>query len=193
MSSVPVILLTGGYEESDQLRGFALGADGYLVKPFGYLELLARIESVLRRARLPSRTLPAFKSGDLVVDFDERHLRLGGETVPLTTPEFKLLYALVRNRDRVVHTQALIEFIWGLHGTANSDHLKALVNRLRNKMGTASDGTSYIENERGMGYRFLMTRTAVSGMLRGSSDWPARSRITAKADDRVEQIVLSRR
>jgi two-component system KDP operon response regulator KdpE len=156
VSDVPVIMLTARGEETDQVRGLELGADDYVVKPFGHLALLARIKAVLRRAELPppSSALPDFVAGDLAVSFQSHRVTRRGEPVRLTPVEYKLLYHLVRNAGRLMPHQALLDRVWGDDYGATTDYLKVFISRLRAKI-EPPDGPHLIETERGLGYRFV--------------------------------------
>ncbi len=156
VSDVPVIILSARGHEADQVRGLELGADDYVVKPFGYMALIARIKAVLRRADMPSplRSAPDFVSGGLAVNFEDASVTLRGKTVRLTPLEYKLLYQLVRNHGRLMSHETLINRIWGEEYGATTDHLKVFISRLRSKI-EADDGPKLIETERGLGYRFV--------------------------------------
>jgi two-component system KDP operon response regulator KdpE len=152
VSDVPVIMLSGHGEEMDEVRGLELGADDYIVKPFGYVALLARIRAVLRRAELPMPidVAPDFVAGELAVHYQTHHVTLRGERVELTPFEYKLLYQLIRNAGRVLPHETLIDRVWGAPEGAPADYLKVLICRLRAKLGPG-----YIQTERGVGYRFV--------------------------------------
>lgn len=155
VSDTPVIMLTASGRESDQVRGLELGADDYVVKPFGYLALLARVRAVLRRAHQP---MPApldadLAAGPLSINSRTRQVTLEGNPVQLTSVEYRLLYHLARNAGRVMSHDALLSLIWGEDRQAGRDHLKVFVSRLRAKIETPS-GLRFIETERGLGYRF---------------------------------------
>jgi two-component system KDP operon response regulator KdpE len=156
VSDVPVLLLTARGEEADQVRGLALGADDYLVKPFSHLVLLARIKAVLRRAELPQpvAAAPDFVAGALAIHFQSHEVTVRGEPVKLTPVEYKLLYHLARNAGRLMPHQALLDRVWGAEYVAGTDHLKVFVSRLRGKL-EAKAGQRFIETERGLGYRFV--------------------------------------
>ncbi len=156
VSDVPVIVLSARGQEADQVRGLELGADDYVVKPFGYMALVARIKAVLRRADMPPsfRPTPDFVSGDLTINFEDATVFLRGRPVHITPLEYKLLSQLVRNRGRVVPHETLINRIWGEEYGATTDHLKVFVSRLRAKI-ELEDGPRLIETERGVGYRFV--------------------------------------
>jgi DNA-binding response OmpR family regulator len=156
VSDTPVIMLTARGEEMDQVRGLELGADDYVVKPFGHLALLARIKAVLRRAELPPpvQALPDFMAGDVTINFQSHEVRVRGEPVTLTPVEYKLLYHLARNAGRLMPHQALLDRVWGSDYGATTDYLKVFVSRLRAKI-EREGGPRYIETERGLGYRFV--------------------------------------
>src|SRR2546425_5323698 len=165
VSDVPVIMLTGRGAEMDQVRGLEGGADDYVVKPFGYPSLFARIRSVLRRRQMvvPKRALADFESGDLLVNSETHVVSKAGEPLKLTPTEYKLLYLLVSNEGRIMPHQALLERVWGGERDATPDHLKVFISRLRSKIGRGPGGHQYIETERGTGYRFVRPRPSASG------------------------------
>jgi DNA-binding response OmpR family regulator len=162
ISDVPVIMLTARSEEIDQVRGLEAGADDYVVKPFSHLALLARVKAVLRRAELPPpvRALPDFIAGDLAINFQNHQVIIRGEPVKLTPVEYKLLYHLVRNSGRLMPHQALLDRVWGAEYGATPDYLKVFISRLRAKIEPEGDGPRFIENERGLGYRFVRPKEA---------------------------------
>src|SRR5262245_32861029 len=163
VSDVPVVMLTARGEETDQVRGLELGADDYVVKPFGHLALLARVKAVLRRAEMPPvRELPDFVAGPLAVDFRASRVTLDGEPVKLTPVEYKLLYHLVRNAGRLMPHQALLDRVWGDEYGATTDYLKVFVSRLRAKI-EPEGGPRFIETERGLGYRFVKPQDGEAG------------------------------
>ena len=162
ISDVPVIMLTARSEEIDQVRGLEAGADDYVVKPFSHLALLARVKAVLRRAELPPpvRALPDFIAGDLAINFQNHQVTLKGEPVKLTPVEYKLLYHLVRNAGRLMPHQALLDRVWGAEYGATPDYLKVFISRLRAKIEPDRESLHFIENERGLGYRFVRPKDA---------------------------------
>ena len=162
-SDVPVIMLTAHGEETDQVRGLELGADDYVVKPFSHLALVARIKAVLRRSEMPPPVdaAPSFVAGNLAINFQSHQVTLRGEPIRLTPVEYKLLYQLVRNAGHLVPHQTLLARVWGEDYGATTDHLKVFVSRLRTKIEEPG-GPHYLETERGLGYRFVRPREAVS-------------------------------
>jgi two-component system, OmpR family, KDP operon response regulator KdpE len=156
VSDVPIIMLTGHGDETDQVHGLTLGADDYVVKPFSALALMARIRAVLRRTQLssPSRSTPEFVDGPLTINFQSRRVVVRGRPVHLTPVEFKLLYHLARNAGHVLTHEVLLHRIWGPDSVRTHDHLRVYVSRVRSKIERAG-GPDCIETERGIGYRFV--------------------------------------
>jgi len=162
VSDTPVLMLTARGEELDKVRGLEIGADDYITKPFSPLELLARIKAVLRRSDLPPpvRSTPSFRAGDLTVNFDTHEVARDGETIPLTSIEYRLLFQLVRNAGHIVPRETLLARVWGDESRDQTDYLKVYINRLRAKLEPEPDRPRYILTERGLGYRFARAATA---------------------------------
>jgi two-component system KDP operon response regulator KdpE len=156
VSEAPVLLLTARDDEMSKIRGLELGADDYLVKPFGHLELLARIKAVLRRTDLPAplSAAPAFVSGAVTVSFDRHEVQVAGQLVRLTPTEYRLLYQLVRNAGRVLPFATLLHQVWGDEYCDDLDYLKTYISRLRKKLGEGAAAPRYIFTDRAVGYRF---------------------------------------
>ena len=147
---LPVIVVTGRSGESDRVRGFARGADDYVVKPFLYQELLGRIRVVLRRARgRPQRGV--MRVGELTVDPLTRAVRLDGKPVHLSAKEFALLQALAVEPTRVVSKADLLRDVWGYLSLGNTRTVDAHACRLRKKLAASS--RPWVVNVRGVGYR----------------------------------------
>lgn len=155
-SDVPVIMLTVREAVLDRVKGLELGADDYITKPFDHLELLARVKAVLRRLALPQPDSRAasFVCGDVEVNFTTRSLYVGGQPVPLTPIEYKLLYHLVRNAGVMLRHETLLARVWGREYTDEIDYLRVYIRRLRQKIGDDPEHPRYIFTERGLGYRF---------------------------------------
>jgi len=155
-SQVPVIMLTVRDEDIDVARGLELGADDYITKPFSHIELVARIQAVLRRAQgiLVAEEKP-FVSGNLVVDFANSQIRLDGERVKLTSTEMKLLYYLVRNEGRLLSHENLLRKVWGDTYSDARDLLRVHIQHLRQKLGDNAEFPKIIVTEHGMGYKFV--------------------------------------
>lgn len=153
LQEVPIIVLTARREEADRIKGFELGADDYLTKPFSPRELVLRVSAVLRRAQSPavagsSRTL---RGGGIVVDLNALAVTVETEPVDLTPTEYRLLVALLDRRGRVQDRQQLLEAAWDVHTRIETRTVDMHVQRLRSKLGSAGD---WIETVRGFGYRF---------------------------------------
>jgi len=163
VSDVPVVMLTALGDDTSQVRALELGADDYIVKPFGHLVLVARIKALLRRADFvsPLEAVPDFEAGELAVHFQSHVVTLRGQRLKLTPVEYRLLYHLVRNVGHYMPQQALLDRVWGEDYEATTDHLKVFISRLRAKIAP-SDGGSYIETERGLGYRFVRPTPAAA-------------------------------
>jgi len=156
-SDVPIVMLTVRNADTDTARALEMGADDYLSKPFSYIELLSRVQAVLRRTqKLPlSKGEGAFSSGGLSIDYDSREVHMGGEKVKLTPYEYGLLYHLTRNAGRVVTYQALVSHVWGENYEQDTYLLKLHIHNLRRKLDDNPQSPKMIINERGVGYKFI--------------------------------------
>jgi len=156
-SQVPVIMLTVRGEDTDVAKGLELGADDYITKPFSHIELVARVQAVLRRVRglpVPTEERP-FVSGKLSVDFASNEVKLDGKPVKLTSTEFRLLNLLIRNEGRLVTHENLLTKVWGETYVDARDLLRVHIQHLRQKLGDNIESPSIIVTEHGMGYRFI--------------------------------------
>jgi DNA-binding response OmpR family regulator len=148
---LPVIVLTGRGADADRVRGLDFGADDYLVKPFHYPELRARIGAVLRR-RTVQREGPC-RAGEIVVDPALRKAWVGRQEVRLSNKEFSLLRALAADPKRVFSKQELLEDVWGYHTQARTRTLDSHASRLRRKLDPEQG--RYVINCWGVGYRLV--------------------------------------
>lgn len=145
---VPILFLTACDDVADRVRGLDLGGDDYLVKPFAFEELLARLRVLLRRAG-SGQAEPELRIGDLVIDPSRRRVSRRGLPVPLTMREFQILEFLARHSGRVVSRAALWEHVWETDAIPDSNVVDVYVRYLRNKLGRDPD---LIRTVRGGGY-----------------------------------------
>lgn len=153
-SRVPIIMLTAKGEEIDKLRGFRLGVDDYVTKPFSFAELTARVGAVLARAQPAPALSHGVRSGDLSIDFDQRHVAVAGKPVELTPTEYHLLETLARHAGRTVPTERLLAEVWGPEYAGEIDHVKHYIWTLRKKIEADPGDPRHLMTERGFGYRF---------------------------------------
>jgi DNA-binding response OmpR family regulator len=147
---IPVIMLTGRTSDNDRVRGFARGADDYVVKPFQYQELAARIEAVLRRSRgRPGEGV--LQVGELRLDPVSRDVTVDGRSVELSAKEFALLRTLAAEPTRVFSKEELLRDVWGFKLMGSTRTLDSHASRLRRKLG--SSGRRWVINVWGVGYR----------------------------------------
>jgi two-component system alkaline phosphatase synthesis response regulator PhoP len=152
--SMPVLVLTARGEEADKVRGLKLGADDYVTKPFGLLELLARVEALLRRGAPEKAAENAVERvGDIEIDTGARTVQRGGQPVDLAPREFDLLLALIRHRGKVVSRQQLLTEVWGHTGEVVTRTVDTHVAELRRKLEPDPATPRYIATVRKAGYR----------------------------------------
>ena len=144
---IPVIFLTAKASVADRVKGLRMGADDYLTKPFEIIELLARVESVLRRYH---KTEQVLTEGDLVIDTASRTVTKKGETISLTKKEFDLLLLFVRNKNIALYRETIYERIWGGEYMGDSRTVDLHVQRMRKKAGLEEQ----IQTVYRVGYRY---------------------------------------
>ncbi len=150
LSDVPIIFLTARASEEDKIRGFELGADDYITKPFSIKEFIARVKAVLRRAGKIKET-NVFKVQGLEVDTLRVKVKIEGREIKLTPSEFKILKFLLENYGKPVSRNRLIEHIWGYNHDAGDRTIDVHIKHLRDKLGKYG---KYIKTVRGFGYKF---------------------------------------
>jgi len=153
-SRVPIILLTAKGEEFDKLRGFRLGVDDYVTKPFSFAELVARVGALLTRAQFAPAVTHSLTSGDLMIDFDQKHVAVSGRPIELTPTEYRLLEALARHPQRTVPAETLLTEVWGQEYAGEVEHVKHYIWTLRSKIEVDPGDPKHILTVRGFGYRF---------------------------------------
>jgi two-component system KDP operon response regulator KdpE len=152
-SEVPVIMLTAKAQDTDVLRGFDVGADDYLTKPFNAKELVARVRAVLRRTQRPEEMVTAtLTCGELEINFARRAVKVRGEKVSLTRTEYALLRQLALNANRVMLHQDLLTAVWGSEYRDDIDYLRAYIRYLRQKLEENPHEPRYILTTPGVGY-----------------------------------------
>jgi two-component system KDP operon response regulator KdpE len=149
-------MLTAKDSEADKLRGFKLGVDDYVTKPFSFAELAARAKAVLGRARVHAtqEKNQRYMSGDLVIDVDAHRVTKSGETIALTPTEFRLLQTLAENAGRVLTHEQLLEHVWGYDSGEDTSYIKRYIWYLRRKLEDDPTNPQHILTERGFGYSF---------------------------------------
>ncbi len=162
----PILFLTARDDVADRVRGLDLGGDDYLVKPFAFAELLARVRALLRRGQ--TVPLAVQRVGDLVIDTARRHVTRRGRTIELTMREYQLLEYLARHAGEVVTRTALWEHVWESHAVPDSNVVDVYVRYLRNKLGRDPD---LIRTVRGGGY-ILQAQDESSVMLQPEPPFP---------------------
>ncbi|MFA6628028.1 MAG: response regulator transcription factor [Bacilli bacterium] len=147
-SNVPIIILTAKNQEKDELYGFYNGADEFIKKPFSLTVLLARIKSLIKR------TIPVeinYEKGIITIDQEKHIVLVNGINIYLSKIEFRLLNYFIQNEEKVLSRNQILDFVWGFDYDGIDRTVDTHINRLRTKLGKASD---YISTIRGYGYKF---------------------------------------
>jgi len=159
-SGAPIIVLSAVGSENLKIQALDLGADDYLVMPFGMGEFLARVRAALRRwSSRPSADVKENKmmiSGKLLIDVDARQVKINGETIHLTPIEYDLLYYLAKNQGRVITHSELLRKIWGPEYSDEREYLRVFVSQIRKKVEADPARPVYILTEPRIGYRFAV-------------------------------------
>ena len=154
LSEVPIIMVSGKTAEEDKLRGFKLGVDDYVTKPFSFAELSARITSVLHRTRSRSpSSRRVVNIGDMQVDLDRREATRQGVPVPFTPTEFRLLEVMTRQAGQAVAEPALMQAVWGGETGVETVAVRRYIYLLRQKVEPDPANPVHIITVRGYGYR----------------------------------------
>jgi two-component system, OmpR family, alkaline phosphatase synthesis response regulator PhoP len=157
--SIPVLMLTAKSDELDKVLGLELGADGYMTKPFGIREFLARVKSIFRRIEVDrehrqTKVYRELKFGELQIFPEKRRVLLRDMPLDLTTKEFELLMLFADNPGRAYSRQELLDVVWGYQYGGYSHTVNSHINRIRNKIEEDSSQPRYIKTVWGLGYRF---------------------------------------
>jgi two-component system KDP operon response regulator KdpE len=155
-SDVPVLMISARGEEMDKVKALEMGADDYVTKPFGWKELRARIQAVVRRAQAlpPTAGSGRFEAGPIRINYATHQVFVNDRPIKLTPIEYKLLFQLTRNAGHVLHHDKLLTKIWGPEYLGELDYLRIYIRRLREKLEPNPQQPEYILTERGLGYRF---------------------------------------
>lgn len=156
LTDAPVLFLTALGDEHNITYGLGLGADDYIVKPFGYKELVTRVKAALSRARRARGEQTIFEAGNLQVNLDTHDVKIDSREVSLTPTEFQLLSALVQDAGRTVSHDTLLRRVWGPEYSNRRDYLKLYIWYLRQKIEEDPRDPAYIISERGQGYRLVV-------------------------------------
>ena len=148
-SQVPILMLTGRDAVSARVAGLDAGADDYLVKPFAYDELLARLRALARRP--PPRATLRLRAGPIALDEAERRVTVDGRTIALSQREYAILECLLRRPGQVLSRDQILDYAWPYGAALTPNTVEAYIHLLREKLG--ADAAGWIETVRGMGYR----------------------------------------
>ena len=156
-SHTPIIMLTARDEEADVVRGLQLGADDYVTKPFSAKQLIARMKAVLRRVQTDpyQQAVRELQLGDLVLDVQSHETLNGGVSINLSPLEFRILFMLAMNANRVIPYSRLVEYAWG-YDSGDANLLKTHVCHIREKLTLPMTGKNGIRAVPGVGYKLVM-------------------------------------
>ena len=158
LDDVPVIMLTAKSDMTCRVKGFDLGADDYVTKPFELPELLARVRAILRRSRAlqpQDDTERVISHGELSVDLEAHRVTVSGRPVDLSPTEFRLLAFLIQNRGKIVSHTQILSNVWGPEYRDQIAYVKLYIRYLREKIEAEPSNPQYVITERGFGYQFV--------------------------------------
>jgi two-component system, OmpR family, KDP operon response regulator KdpE len=155
-SQVPVLMLSVRDAESEKVRALDHGANDYVTKPFGIQELMARLRALLRNRAGEPELPPRYDDGHLAVDMARREVRLDGVLLSLTRKEYAVLALLLHHAGRVVTQQQLLREVWGPTHTSDSQYLRIVIGKLRQKLGDDAANPRWLKTEPGVGHRFIV-------------------------------------
>jgi DNA-binding response OmpR family regulator len=152
--NTPVLMLTAKAQEIEKVIGLEMGADDYVTKPYGTLELRARVKALLRRAKSRDAVTPVYRFGEVQVDFQSAVVKKGHAFLDLTAIEFKLLRAFIQSRGRILSREQLLDQAWGGDVTVTERVVDNHVANLRRKIEAQPASPKFLISVRGLGYRF---------------------------------------
>jgi two-component system alkaline phosphatase synthesis response regulator PhoP len=153
-SAVPIIMLTARGQEIDKVLGLKLGADDYVTKPFGFMELMARVEALLRRAAGRTGQADSCRFGDITVDFKKAEVRRKGKILDLSARELRLLQYFIEHKGEVIPRDRLLDEVWGYDEAPLTRTVDMHVAKLRKKIEGKPSDPQYIVTVHGLGYKF---------------------------------------
>ena len=155
-SNLPIIVISARLNEIDKVNALDAGADDYLTKPFGILELKARIRNILRRNNVLNSSIEnIFRVRDIIIDCEKQTVKMKNKVIKLTNIEYRLLLLLVQNKGRVMTYSNLKEQIWGPYADNNNQILRVNMVNIRKKIEKDSASPLYIYTENGVGYKMM--------------------------------------
>ncbi|HUN89707.1 MAG TPA: response regulator transcription factor [Terriglobales bacterium] len=163
LSRIPIIFVTAKITEEDRLRGFDVGADDYVTKPFSPRELVARVDAILRRSKDLSG-IEVIRFGRVEIDCAAMVLRVDGQEIPTTTLEFRLLEYLARSPGLVFSRDRLLEAVWGNTKFVSRRSVDVYVSKLREKIENDANNPEYLVTVRGAGYKMMLPRGGSSSL-----------------------------
>lgn len=146
--NIPVVMVTAKTSEIDAVKGLDMGADDYITKPFGVMELVSRVKAILRRLDRGKKSVLRYKS--IVLDENRHTVLVGGAEIELTYKEYEILKQLIRNKDIVLSRDRLMEIVWGYNFEQGNRTVDVHIQSLRKKLGAAGE---YIKTIRNVGYK----------------------------------------
>ncbi len=153
-SDIPIIMLTAKGQEAEKVVGLDVGADDYMTKPYGSMELLARVRALLRRQKRHLEQVEVTQFGDIMLDFNRMEATKSGKPLQLTTKEFRMLELLVRHRGDVISRDRFLEEVWGYEEKPSTRTVDNRMMQLRHKL-SPEDPEAYIISVHGSGYKFI--------------------------------------
>ena len=156
-NGVPIIMLTARGQEIDKVLGLKLGADDYITKPFGFMELLARAEAVLRRTRTPvSAAAPeSYRFGEVAIDFKRHEAKKAGQPIDLSPREFQLLAYFIQHRGEIVTREKLLDTVWDYNAIPFTRTVDMHIAKLRKKIEDNPSDPRHIVTVHRLGYKFM--------------------------------------
>jgi two-component system KDP operon response regulator KdpE len=172
-STAPIIVLSVRAAEAEKVRLLELGADDYVVKPFGMAELMARVRVALRRQMRAESGEPIVKAGPLTIDLAARAVMVNGARLALTPKEYRLLQVLAQHAGNVVTHQQLLKEVWGTTHVHDTHYLRIFVRKLRQKIEPQPDTPRILVTELGVGYRLAQSGSEAEGTSMAAAVTPA--------------------